>query len=130
VSLLLLDTHLLIWAAREPRRMHKAARAMIEDTTNALAFSAASIWEVAIKASRRRPGFDVDPAKLRAGLLSARYRELLITSAHAIEAGGLPPLHKDPFDRLLIAQARLEGAALLTADAALARYGTPVSVVS
>ena len=124
--LLLLDTHLLIWAARYPERLPEDARDRIADTANTPAFSSASIWEVAIKAARGRETFRVDAALLRRGLLAAGYREMAVTGEHAIAVGRLPPLHKDPFDRILIAQAEVEGATLLTADATVARYAGPV----
>lgn len=129
MTLLLLDTHLLIWGAENPDRLPRAARVRIEDARAAQAFSVASIWEVAIKVARGRGDFAVDAGALRGTLLRSAMREFAITGAHALEAGGLPPLHKDPFDRLLVAQARVERAVLLTADAALAQYGAPVELV-
>lgn len=129
MRLFLLDTHLVLWAAAASERLPEAARSLIADPGNALAFSAVAIWEVAIKAARRHPGFAVQPERLRRRLLSAGYREVAVSGAHAIDLMQLPPLHKDPFDRIMIAQARCEGAVLLTADAALARYGEPVSLV-
>lgn len=92
-------------------------------------FSVASIWEVAIKTARGRAEFHVDAEELRGGLLGAGYQELDVTGAHAIAASRLPLLHKDPFDRMLVAQATVEGATLLTVDAAVARYGAPVRLV-
>jgi len=130
VSLLLLDTHLLLWSAGVSGRLPGAARALLEDAGNTLAFSAASLWEVVIKAGRGRDDFQVDPRRLRGGLLAAGYREISVTAEHVIAVGRLPPLHKDPFDRILIAQAEIEGAELLTADPRLARYPGPVRLVS
>lgn len=129
MTLLLLDTHLLVWAAQEPERLSVEARARVLDPTVDVAFSAASIWEVAIKTARGRADFVVDPTKLRDGLLERGYREVAVTGRHATAVASLPLLHKDPFDRVLIAQARLEGAVLLTADAMMARYGEPVTFV-
>jgi len=99
------------------------------DPANKLAFSAASIWEVAIKAGRQRKDFVVDPRRLRRGLLEGGYREFAVTGEHAIAVARLPPIHKDPFDRILVAQADVEGATLLTVDATVARYGRPVKLV-
>ena len=104
-------------------------QARIENAATEIVFSAASIWEVAIKTSQRKGGPRVDAAALRGGLLRKGLREVAVTGAHAAAVGNLPLLHKDPFDRILVAQARLEGAVLLTADATMARYGDPVVFV-
>jgi len=126
---LLLDTHLLIWAAMFPERLSEAARALINDPRNTLVFSVASIWEAAIKSALGRDDFRVAPRLLHRGLLDNGYTELLITSRHAVTTDSLPLLHKDPFDRLLLAQAISEGIVLLTSDVQLARYPGPVRVV-
>ena len=121
---LLLDTHLLLWAASAPERLSAAARALIDDPANTPIFSVASLWEIAIKRGLGRPDFEVDPRRLRRGLLDNGYEELPITSAHVVAVDGLPP--RDPFDRLLISQAITEGVLLLTADSRLAAYPGPV----
>ena len=126
---LLLDTHVLLWAAGTPRRLPRAARALLEDEANELVFSAASLWEVAIKQQLGREDFRADARLLRRGLLDNGYTELPVTSAHAVALDLLPPLHKDPFDRMLIAQALVEGIMLLTADANLARYPGPIQAI-
>ncbi len=131
----LLDTHLLLWAAGALDEVDPggglsgAAVALIDDPAHALMFSAASIWEVAIKTDLGRPDFRVDPHLLRRGLLDNGYEELAITAAHAAAVSGLPKLHKDPFDRLLVAQATVEGVVLLTSDATLGAYGEIVRTV-
>lgn len=125
----LLDTHLLLWAAATPEKLPEAARAIIEDEASQLLFSAASIWEVSIKAGMQRPDFAVEPAVLRRGLLDHGYEELAIRSAHAAAVYLLPKLHKDPFDRLLVAQAGHEGVTLLTNDALVAEYPGPIRKV-
>jgi PIN domain nuclease of toxin-antitoxin system len=122
MSLLLLDTHLLLWAAGLPERLPQAARALIENSENQPAFSAASLWEVVIKCGLGREDFRVDALRLRRGLVTAGYREIAVTGEHAIAVGHLPPLHNDPFDRILIAQSEVEDAELLTADPMVARY--------
>jgi PIN domain nuclease of toxin-antitoxin system len=99
---------------------------MLTDPDNRLMFSAASIWEASIKQARGRPDFDVDTHLLRRALLANGWEELPVTSDHALATLGLPPLHKDPFDRLLLAQAIAEQVTLLTSDAALASYPGPV----
>jgi len=119
---LLLDTHLLLWAAGAPERLSDTARALLTEPTNELYFSAASLWEVAIKCSLGRSDFQVNPRVLRRNLLDNGYQELPVASAHAVSIDNLPPLHKDPFDRLLVAQATVEGITLLTSDAQVARY--------
>jgi PIN domain nuclease of toxin-antitoxin system len=126
---LLLDTHLLLWAAGQPGKLSAAARALLDDPAHTLMFSAASLWEITIKAGLGREDFQVDPRRMRRGLLDNGYQELAITSAHAVAVEGLPPLHKDPFDRLLVAQAELEGVLLLTADEQVAQYPAPVRKV-
>lgn len=126
---LLLDTHLLLWAAGQPERLSPAARKQINDSSNELLFSAASIWEVSIKTSLGRSDFRVEPRLLRRGLLDNGYTELPITSQHAVNIDSLPPIHRDPFDRLLVSQALIEGVTLLTTDALLARYKGPVRKV-
>lgn len=126
---LLLDTQLLLWVAGQPERLSAAARRQINDSNNELIFSAASLWEIAIKSSLGREDFRVEPRVLRRGLLDNGYTELPITSEHAVHVEGLPDLHKDPFDRLLLAQALVEGITLLTTDKQLARYRGPVRKV-
>ncbi len=123
---LLLDTHLLLWAAGEPRRLSRKARTAIADPANTLFFSAASLWEVAIKSSLGRADFQVDAVRLLRGLAENGYEELPVTGRHAAEVTHLPGLHSDPFDRMLVAQARAEGLLLLTADDQVAQYRTPV----
>ena len=126
---LLLDTHLLLWAAGSPGRLSVEARALIEAPENELLFSAASLWEIAIKRGLGREDFRVDVRLLRRGLLDNGYSELPVGSEHAVALDGLPPLHKDPFDRLLVAQAWVEGITLLTSDAVVAQYPGPVRKV-
>jgi PIN domain nuclease of toxin-antitoxin system len=126
---LLLDTHLLLWAAGPCERLSEVARAMIESPDNELFFSAASLWEIAIKRGLGRDDFQVDTRSLRRALLDNGYHELPITSAHAVAIDVLPSLHKDPFDRLLLAQAMVEGITLLSADAVVAQYPGPVRKV-
>jgi PIN domain nuclease of toxin-antitoxin system len=126
---LLLDTHLLLWAAGQPARLPRRARALIEDPENELFFSAASLWEIAIKRGLGRQDFQVDARLLRRGLLDNGYRELPITSEHAVNTDHLPELHKDPFDRILIAQANVEGITLLTDDRRVAAYSGTVRKV-
>ena len=126
---LLLDTQLLIWVAMFPERLSEAARALMNDPNTLPVFSVASIWEAAIKNALRRDDFRVDPRLLHRGLLDNGYTELPVTSQQALHVAALPPIHKDPFDRLLLAQAISEGIVLLTSDAQLARYPGPVRVV-
>lgn len=126
---LLLDTHLLIWAASASKNLSKSARKYIEDPENELLFSAASIWEIAIKAGLQRRDFQLDPRVFRRALLDHGYVELPITSEHAANVNLLPAMHKDPFDRMLIAQAMAEGITLLTNDQALKGYAGSIRVV-
>ena len=126
---LLLDTHLLLWTALRTRRVPDQARLLIDDPENQLFFSVVNIWEVAIKRGLGRDDFSVEPALLRRGLLDNGYNELTIVSDHAIVSGLLPLIHRDPFDRMLIAQATVEGMTLLTADPVVARYPGPIRAV-
>ena len=122
----LLDTHLLIWAAGFPDRLPGEGRELIADPDNELLFSAASLWEVAIKNALGRADFAVDARLLRRGLLDNGYSELPVASEHAVAIDQLPPIHKDPFDRLLVAQSIVEGIPLLTADEIVSRYPGPI----
>jgi PIN domain nuclease of toxin-antitoxin system len=125
----LLDTHLLLWAAGEPEKLPEQARTIIEDENVELWFSAGSIWEIAIKRGLGRADFRVEPSLLRSGLLENAYVELPISGAHAAMIDLLPPLHKDPFDRMLVAQAIAESVTLLTSDALVAQYPGPMRKV-
>ena len=123
---LLLDTHLLLWAAGNPDRLPAAARRLLDDPQNEPIFSSASLWEVAIKHGLGRGDFRVDARLLRRGLLDNGYGELPITSEHVVALDSLPPIHKDPFDRILVAQSTVEGITLLTANPLVAQYPGPV----
>ena len=126
---LLLDTHILLWAAGLPDRLSDVALGLIEDADNSLFFSAASLWEVAIKRALDRPDFQVDPRLLRRALLDNGYDELPVTSEHAVSLDRLPDAHKDPFDRILVAQALVEGLTLVTADDRLKQYPGTIRLV-
>jgi PIN domain nuclease of toxin-antitoxin system len=126
---LLLDTHLIIWAAGRSSRLSKTAKTLMGDSGTELVFSAASIWEVAIKRALGNIRFQVDPRLLRRGLLDNGYSELPVSSDHGIAVSELALLHKDPFDRILIAQAMVEGITLLTADSRVAQYPGPIRLV-
>jgi PIN domain nuclease of toxin-antitoxin system len=126
---LLLDTHILLWGAIEPERLSPGARSLIENPDNEISFSALSLWEIAIKAGRGRAKFRVDAGVLRRGLFENGYAELALTGAHAAASASLPPIHKDPFDRMLVAQAMIEGLTLVTDDPTVARYPGPIRLV-
>ena len=126
---LLLDTHLLLWAAGEQERLSEEVRGLLNAKENDLLFSAASLWEISIKSGLGRDDFQVDARLLRRGLLDNGYSELPISSAHAVAIDGLPLIHKDPFDRILIAQATFEGITLLTSDLRVMEYPGPIQGV-
>ncbi len=126
---ILLDTHVLLRAAGAPDRLPEETRALIEDPATEVVFSVASLWEIAIKSGLGRHDFDVDPRVLRRGLLENDYTELPVSGVHAVAVDLLPPIHKDPFDRMLIAQAQIEGIMLLTADKTVGRYQGPIQVL-
>lgn len=126
----LVDTHLLLWAAARSRRLSKEARRLLEDPRNDVHYSAASLWEIAIKLGLRRADFQVDLGRLRPALSKMGFLELPVTGAHAERLAALAPIHKDPFDRMLVAQSLCEPLVLLTNDDVLRAYGQVVRVVS
>ena len=123
---LLLDTHILLWAACAPHKLHPKARTLIEDEQNELFYSPASLWEILIKNRLGRSDFQVDPRIFRTALEDHGYRQIPITSEHVLFVHDLPLLHKDPLDRILVAQASIEGMGLLTMDQAVMDYGGTV----
>ena len=127
--MLLLDTHLVLWAAFEPERLSARAKKLLRSRETPLAVSLATLWEVAIKTSLGRPDFSVDTQLLQQALLSEGLIELPIRAQHIARVAALPWIHRDPFDRLLVAQALEEGLTLLTSDATLKRYGRFVRLV-
>ncbi len=122
----LLDTQLLLWAAAASDKLPPLMAAYLEDLDNTLFFSTASLWEIAIKKSLKRNDFKIHIPMLLSGLKEHGYTEIPITSAHTLIIEELPPLHKDPFDRILIAQATVEGLLLLTTDNLIAQYPGPI----
>ena len=126
---LLLDTHLLLWIVFKQERLSPRAARMIGDEENTLIFSTISLVEIAIKHAFGRQSFRVDPAVMRRALLDSGYEELPVLGEHAVAVTDLPPLHKDPFDRLLVAQAKAEGITLLTSDRIIADYPGPIQRV-
>jgi PIN domain nuclease of toxin-antitoxin system len=127
--ILLLDTHVLLWAAGNPERLSTTVREMLEAPDHELLFSAVSVWEIAIKFGLGREDFRVEPRRLRRGLIDNGYREIAVVSEHVVALDLLPPLHRDPIDRLLVAQAHVEGVTLLTADSRVAQYPGPIRLI-
>ncbi len=126
---LLPDTHLLVWLADGSSKLSDAALTLMGDADNDVVFSVASLWEIAIKFALGRPEFQFDPRVLRRALLDNGYSELDVTAQHVLATVSLPPIHRDPFDRLLIAQATVEGITLVTADTTIPRYPGPIQRV-
>ena len=122
----LLDTQLIVWALYEQKRLPLQARSIMESRENQLTFSTASLWEIAIKRGQGKKEFQFDPRILRRTLLDDDYIELPVLGQHAVDVDTLPPIHKDPFDRILIAQAMVEGITLLTADPVIDQYPGPI----
>lgn len=122
----LLDTHVLLWAAQDSPKLSAKARRLLSDDSVELAFSVVSIWEILIKSALARPDMDVDAAGLRAASMRAGMAELPVRGPHVLAVTELSRLHQDPFDRLLLAQARYEGLTLLTVDKNLLRYRASV----
>jgi len=129
VSRFLVDTQLLLWSASGSRKLPAVIARLFRDGRHEFHVSAASLWEVAIKASLGRADFAVDAAQLRDVLVANGFRELPITCGHAVAVSRLPPIHADPFDRMLVAQANAEPMVLVTADERLARYPGTIEVV-
>ena len=127
---LLLDTHLLVWAMGSPERLPATPTAMLQDPAHTPVFSVASLWELVIKQGLGRADFRVEPAVLRRALLDGGWQELPIQAQHVLAVASLPPLHRDPFDRLLLGQASADGLLLITADQQLAAYPGPVRLLS
>jgi len=126
---LLLDTNILLWSRITPERLSATAQTLLTSQDNRLFFSIASLWEIAIKRSLNRPDFTVDPALLLRDLQANDYQELGISSAHTLAVTAMPWLHRDPFDRILIAQANIDGLLLITADSTIARYPGPIKLI-
>ena len=122
----LVDTHLLLWWASMPEQLPLPARSRLESMDDPLFFSLVSLWEVAIQSSLGRADFQVNPSAFRAGLLREGFQELPIEAEHGLAVQHLPWLHRDPFDRLLVAQALQEHLRLLTTDKTLLGYGEAV----
>jgi len=126
----LLDTNVLLWALQDPDRLDAPALKLLTDRNNEIYFSAVSIWEISIKASLGRIDFRHDPSEVVTDAMKTGFKELPVTSLNAITVMKLPPLHKDPFDRLLLAQMYAGPYQFLTVDAALVPYSTLVSLVN
>jgi len=125
---LLLDTHAFLWAAADPKQLRPKARTAIEDSTNEILVSAAVAWEITLKVALGKLTVPGDPAVwFPARVHSLGFQELVITVTHALGVGGLPNVHRDPFDRIMIAQAQIEGLTFVTRDADNQKY--PVRVL-
>jgi len=125
----LLDTHFILWLPIGGRGVTRNARALLNDSANEFVFSVASLWEIALKRARYRGTFAFDPRVIRREMIENGYEELPILSQHVLGMEALPPIHNDPFDRLLIAQAIVERIIFLTVDATIARYPGPIRKV-
>lgn len=122
----LVDTHFLIWLSMQSSRLTPHARSLLADPNNTIYFSAVSIFEVAIKQQLAKADFDVDTGVLRRTMIEKGYIELAVDGVQAVHVSRLPPIHRDPFDRLLVAQANVEGITLITADEQIALYPGPI----
>lgn len=129
MSRFLVDTQLLIWSATGSRKLPARVVRLFRDGRHEFHFSAASLWEVAIKSSLGRANFQLDASRLRSVLLDNGFHELAVTGSHAVAVSGLPAIHGDPFDRMLIAQAVSEPMVLITADERLARYPGTIEII-
>lgn len=129
MSRFLVDTQLLLWNAYGSRRLPARVARLFRDGRHEFYFSAASIWEIAIKASQGRKNFDVDAREVHRTLVENGFHELSIDAEHALASAALPSLHADPFDRMLVAQSLVEPMALITTDERLAGYPGTIEVV-
>ncbi len=125
----LLDTHFVLWLPIGGRGISRVARALLEDSTNEFLFSVASLWEIALKRSRYPRAFAFEPREVRRQMLENDYEELPVLGPHSVAVDSLAPIHRDPFDRLLIAQAIVERITLLTVDATISHYPGPIRKV-
>jgi len=125
----LLDTQFVLWVPIDDPHISSQARSILINPANQFVFSVSSIWEIAIKRGLQRQDFLFDPREIRRLMIENGYEELTIQSHHAVSVDSLAPIHKDPFDRILIAQAMVEGIILLTADPVIARYPGPIRKV-
>ena len=125
----LLDTHILIWAAISPHKISSELASLLSDPSNHLYFSSASIWEISVKKSLGKRDFKISSKKLHDGLIENGYRELKVSALHAMEVIKLPFIHRDPFDRILVASAIWENMPLLTNDSTLSPYHSLVRVM-
>ena len=126
---LLLDTHILLWAVGMSARLPAVMRQALENPKNEVYYSAVNLWEIAIKNGLNRPDFQINPDQLLAILPEMDFAELPITARHATAVARLPTLHRDPFDRLLVAQSQTEPMILLTDDELLGQYGGNVQLI-
>jgi PIN domain nuclease of toxin-antitoxin system len=129
MSRFLVDTQLLLWNVYGSRKLPAPDARLFRDGRHQFFYSAASLWEIAIKAARGRADFIADPAAIRDALEANGFHELPIAAQHAAQLSSLPPIHADPFDRMLIAQAIVEPMALITSDERLAAYPGTIEVV-
>lgn len=126
---ILLDSNLLVWISEESPRLPKVVERLLEDDEHRFFFSAVSLWELAIKSALGKSDYRVDVMQLYSELVDNEYEELPLNSRHAFALAGLPAIHKDPFDRMLIAQSISEGMLLLTSDETIARYSGAIQLV-
>ncbi len=126
---ILLDSHLLVWLVGASDRLPSSAREIIEAPDNEIFFSSASIWELSIKYASGKIGLKLPPRMLYRVLVESDFKELAVTALHALDVDSLQPIHKDPFDRILIAQSMSEGMLLLTSDETIAMYNGPIRLV-
>jgi PIN domain nuclease of toxin-antitoxin system len=129
VSRFLVDTQLLLWNVYGSRKLPPRVARLFRDGRHQFFYSAASLWEIAIKAGRGREDFVADTAAIRDALEENGFHELPVAAQHAVALTRLPAIHGDPFDRMLIAQAMVEPMALITTDERLAAYPGMIEVV-
>lgn len=123
---ILLDSHILLWLAWDKKEnLSPQAVELLDDPTSEIYFSLASLWEIAIKSSLGKPDFDIDVEALEQGLIQVGCRMLAIELAHILKQAQYPFIHRDPFDRLLMAQAEVENVFFMTADTMILKYQKP-----
>ena len=122
----LLDTHIILWAGFDVKRLSRKAKSILEDPENVLYFSPVSLWEISIKHEKHPEQMAITSERVREIAIKMGFIELPVRSRHGVNIANLPDIHNDPFDRMLITQARSDGLYLLSHDDKVIAYGTPV----
>jgi PIN domain nuclease of toxin-antitoxin system len=122
----LLDTHIILWAATDVKRLSRKAKTILEDMANVLYFSPISLWEISVKHAKHPDQMAITSEQARELAVKMGFIELPVRSRHGVDIANLPDIHNDPFDRMLITQARSDGLKLVSHDHKVAAYGEAI----